>query len=133
MRRMTADDKEAIRELLFRYCHYADTADTDGWLSLYADECSLDMGMGGPPLVGKEALRLFASARRPGISLHLSANQIINVDGDDANVESYVFVIGGPEDPRVRLAGRYLDRLRRVDGAWLFVSRRLDPLMRPQA
>lgn len=91
------------------------------------------MGFGGEPFVGTQALREFASARRPGTGLHLSANQVISVDGDEAAVESYVVVLGGPEDPRVRLAGRYSDRLRRVQGSWRFVSRRLDPQLRAQA
>jgi len=130
---MTTEDIEAIRELLYRYCYYADNADTDAWLSLYVDDGSLDMGMGRAPFVGKEALREFASARRPGALLHLSANHLISVEGDEAAAQSYVVVVGGPEDPRVRLAGRYLDRLRRVDGSWRFVSRRLEPQLRLQA
>jgi SnoaL-like domain len=130
---ITIEDREAIRDVLYRYCQYADAADTEGWLSLYVDDGSLDMGMGGAPFVGKPALREFASARRPGTGLHLSANQMISVDGDDATVESYVVVLEGPEDPRVRLAGRYADRLKRVQGSWLFVSRRLDPQLRARA
>jgi hypothetical protein len=130
---MTIEDREAIRELLYRYCQYADTADTDGWLSLYVDNGSLDMGMGNPPFAGKEALRGFASGRRPGTSLHLSANQVISVEGDEATAESYVFVIGPSDNPMIRLAGRYSDTLKRVDGTWRFVTRRLDPQMRPTA
>lgn len=30
MRRMTIEDREAIRDLLYRYCQYADAADTEG-------------------------------------------------------------------------------------------------------
>jgi hypothetical protein len=127
---MTTEDHEAIRELLHRSCQYADAADTEGWLSLYLDEGSLDMGMLRPPMKGKKVLREFASARQPGASLHLSSNAVISVDGDDASVQSYVVVIGPKEDPHVRLAGRYDDRLRRVDGEWRFVSRTLDPQMR---
>jgi len=130
---MTTEDIEAIRELLYRSCYYADDADTEAWLSLYVDEGSLDMGMGRPPFVGKQALREFASARRPGALLHLTANHVISVDGDEATAQSYVVIVEGPEDPRVRLAGRYLDRLRRVDGSWRFVSRSLEPQMRRQA
>jgi SnoaL-like domain len=88
------------------------------------------MGMGRSVMVGKEALRQFASARQPGANLHLSSNAAISVDGDHASVESYVMVIGPSENPGVRLAGRYEDRLLRVDGHWRFVSRKLDPQMR---
>lgn len=128
---MTIEDRAAIQDLLYQYCHYADAADTDGWLSLYVEDGSLDMGMGGPPIDGKEALRGFASARRPGVGLHLCANPVISVDGDEATAASYVVVLGGNDDPKVRLAGRYEDRLRKVDGQWRFISRRLQPQMRP--
>jgi ketosteroid isomerase-like protein len=128
---MSTDDQEAIRELLHRYCHYADAADTEGWLSLYVKEsCSLDMGMGAEPMVGVEALRQFASARRPGTSIHLSSNAVISVEGDEAGVASYVVVIRGNDNPKMALAGRYDDRLRKVDGEWRFVARKLEPQMR---
>jgi hypothetical protein len=93
----------------------------DGWL---------DMGMGGPPITGKEALRQFASARQPGVNIHLSSNAVISVEGDEASVKSYVVVIGPQDNPGVRLAGRYNDRLRRVEGQWRFASRQLHPQMR---
>jgi uncharacterized protein (TIGR02246 family) len=127
---MATDDHEAIRQLIHRYFQYADAADTEAWLSLYVEDGSLDMGMGRAPMTGKDALREFASARRPGASVHLSSNAVISVDGDEASVQSCVVVIGPKEGPRIMLAGRYDDRLRRVDGEWRFVSRKLDPQMR---
>jgi ketosteroid isomerase-like protein len=130
---VTIEDHEAIRELLARYCHYVDAADTERWVGLYVEEGALAMNMGAPPIEGTEALRSFASARRPGIGLHLSANPIIAVDGEEARVESYVVVIAGNDDPQVRLAGRYEDRLRRVDGSWKFVRRELHPELRKRS
>jgi ketosteroid isomerase-like protein len=128
---MASDDYEAIRSLLNRYYHYVDTADTEAWLSLYTDDGSLDIGVGEPPIRGKDALRAFGSTRRPGVGIHVSVNPIITIDGDVATIESYVIVIGRADDPRIVLAGRYEDRLRRVEGAWRFVSRRLERQMRP--
>jgi hypothetical protein len=127
---MTIEDIEATRELLHRYCHYADAADTDGWLPLYVEDGWLEMGMQLPRMTGREALRQFASARQPGANIHLSSNAVISVEGDEASVVSYVVVIGPQENPAVRLAGRYEDRLRRVEGRWRFASRKLDPQMR---
>jgi len=65
------------------------------------------------------------------MGIHISVNPIITIDGDVASIESYVVVIGRVDDPRVVLAGRYEDRLRRVEGEWRFVSRRLERQMRP--
>jgi len=67
------------------------------------------------------------SGRPPGLGLYLSANPVIAVDGDEATVESYVVVISGADEPALRLAGRYEDRLRRVGGAWKFARRELHP------
>lgn len=92
----------------------------------------VDMGIGRSEFVGKEALRQFASTRQPGANIHMSSNAVISVDEDGASVESCVVAIGPPENPGVRLAGRYEDRLRRVGCHWRFVSCRLDPKMRSQ-
>jgi len=135
---VTIEDREAIRELLARYCHFIDAGETDRWVDLYAEGAVLVMNMGAPPIEGKEALRTFASAWRPGAGLHLSANPIITFGdgthgGEEANVDSYVLVISGGDDPRVLLAGRYEDRVQRVSGEWKFVRRELHPDFRTQA
>jgi uncharacterized protein (TIGR02246 family) len=127
---MDVEHREAIRELLHRYCHYVDAGDADRWAGLYAEDGSFDLGMGGSPIRGRVALREFATAFRAGTGLHLSANPIISIDGDEATVSSYVVVIGGREDPKINLAGRYDDRLRQIDGVWLIRSRCLSPQMR---
>jgi hypothetical protein len=127
---MDVENREAIRELLHRYCHYVDAAATDKWAGLYAEDGSFDLGTGSGPIQGREALRAFAAAFRADTGLHLSANPVISIEGDEATVSSYVVVIGGREDPKVNLAGRYEDRLRRVGGEWFIWSRCLHPQMR---
>jgi ketosteroid isomerase-like protein len=127
---MDVENREAIRELLHRYCHYVDAGDADKWAGLYAEDGSFNLGAGRGPIQGRAALREFASRFRAGTGLHLSANPVIAVEGDEASVSSYVVVIGGAEDPKVNLAGRYEDRLRRVGGEWFIGSRCLYPQMR---
>jgi len=130
---MTLEDRAAIQDLLSRYCQYTDSADQAGWVGLFTEDGSMDLGMGDPPFVGREALGAFSSRLRAGGGLHMSANPVIEQDGDEASVASYVVVVGGEDDPRVRLGGRYLDRLRRVDGDWRFASRQLVVQMRQKA
>jgi uncharacterized protein (TIGR02246 family) len=127
---MDVDDREAIRELLHRYCHYVDAGDADKWADLYVEDGSFDLGTGRGPIQGRAALRKFATAFRAGAGLHLSANPIISVEGEEATVSSYVVVIGGAEDPKINLAGRYEDHLRQAGGEWLIRSRCLHPQMR---
>jgi hypothetical protein len=130
---MDVENREAIRELLHRYCHYVDAGDADKWAGLYVEDGSFDLGTGRGPIQGRAALREFAAAFRAGTGLHLSANPIISIEGDEATVSSYVVVIGGGDDPKINLAGRYADRLRQVGGEWLIWSRCLYPQMRRSA
>jgi hypothetical protein len=118
--RMTIEDRESIRELLHKYCHFADAPDAAQWAGLYTEDGSFRIGP--EPVEGRPALRELASGFAGG-GLHISANALIAVEGDEATVSSYVLVLGGTEDPQVRLGGRYEDRLRKVDGEWLFASR----------
>jgi ketosteroid isomerase-like protein len=120
-----SNEKEEIRELMARYNLAIDYPDLEGWLDCWADDGALGFG-GRPRVQGKEALRAHGRDR-PGGHLHLSLNQIIDIDGDGAHASSYVAVLGGEDDPVVRLAGRYEDDLRRIDGRWRFVLRVLDP------
>jgi hypothetical protein len=120
-------DREAIRNLLARYCHHVDAAETEEWLGLYTDNPTLDLGMGDGPMTGHDALREMSARRVAGSALHLSANAVIDVQGDEADVASYVVVIGNNDDPAIRLGGRYVDKLRRIDGEWRFESRSLTP------
>jgi hypothetical protein len=58
-------------------------------------------------------------------TLHLVANQVIDVDGDRASAEStWCYVTRDDADnPVLELVGHYRDRLARVEGGWLFVRR----------
>jgi len=130
---MTIDDKEAIRQVLHRYCHYVDAGDADKWAELFTSDGSFDSEGGSfdldpGPFVGRAALRDMATHFRAD-ALHFSANAVFRVEGDEATVSSYVLVVQGREDPDVRMAGRYEDRFRKVDGQWLFSSRRLKTQM----
>jgi hypothetical protein len=126
---MTIDDREAILEVLSRYCHYVDGGEADKWAELFTEDGSFaraggsfDIGVG--PFSGRAALRKMASHFRAD-GLHFSANPVITVDGDEATVSSYVLVLQGREHPEVRMSGLYQDRLQKVDGQWLFSSRHL--------
>ena len=125
------EDKDEIRELMRRYNQAIDFPDLETWLDCWADDGVMRFG-DRPPVEGKDALREYGSGRQGG-SFHLATSEIITVAGDNATVTSYIAVVAGPTDPRIRLAGRYDDRVRRVDGRWLFVERRLDPKLRYEA
>jgi uncharacterized protein (TIGR02246 family) len=126
---MTISDRDAIRELLYAYCQCVDTGDADGWADLFTDDGTFTRDGGSFDLpdgaiVGRAALHRMAS-KFLADGLHVSANEVMTIDDDQATVTSYVLVLHGDENPGVRLGGRYHDQLRKVNGRWLFSSRRL--------
>lgn len=122
------EDKDQIRELMCRYNRCIDFPDLDGWLDCWAADGVMEFG-GRPPAHGIDELRAYGSGRTGG-SFHLSTNEVIEVDGDEARVTSYIAVVGGEADPVIRVAGRYDDVVRRIDGTWKFARRTLDPRLR---
>ena len=105
-----------------------DARDLDRWEAVFTDDGELDLSsIGLPPVAGREELRKFCSSLGPaGAGMHISANPVVEVDGDVARATSYVMTVGGADDPRIRLAGRYDDELRKVDGTWRIARRRID-------
>ena len=122
------DDKDEIRELMSRYNRCIDFPDIEGWLACWAPDGVMEFG-GRPPVAGLDELRAYGAGRTGG-SFHLSTNEVIDLDGDEARVTSYIAVVAGDGDPVIRIAGRYDDVVRRVDGAWKFARRTLDPRLR---
>lgn len=126
---MDLEDKEEIRDLLCEFCLRADAADADGWAGLFCDDGTFTSDPGPTlaqvePLIGREALHGYALAKFPAINgVHLSTNAVIRVSGDQATASSYVVFILDRPQPRVATAGRFEDRLVKVNGQWRFASR----------
>ena len=119
------EDIEAIRQLVARYCHLADSVDVEPWLDCWTDDGVFDFG--GSRTVGRDELRALCEGSEAIYAVtplrHVVTNVVIDVDGDTATSSSYVqlFVVGQP--PTIMSTARYYDRLRRVDGRWRFSER----------
>ena len=77
------EDKDAIRDLIVAYCHYADAGDPDRWASLFTEDAVWD---GGP--FGKHEGRAAIRAQYEGAksrNRHVMANILVSVDGDEAS------------------------------------------------
>jgi ketosteroid isomerase-like protein len=125
------EDKEAIREVLYRYCYGTDTGDTEGWVRGFTEDCLWD---GGPFGVcqGKDAMRAFHKEGGDAAKSmrHLTLNSLIDVQGDDARAVSYVFVFGVSDaGTSVVFSGFYEDVLIRKGSRWLIQARKLRPDM----
>lgn len=126
------DDAAAITNLLYRYAELIDAADFDGLGELLAD-CTLLDGQSGTVLAaGKTAIRAFFAG---GVIVHadgtlrtkhVTANPIIEIDGDAAAVRSMYTVLQATESLPLQavIAGRYHDSFVREASGWRFRERR---------
>ncbi|GAB2900807.1 nuclear transport factor 2 family protein [Paraburkholderia jirisanensis] len=125
----TADDKDAIRELLARYCFLLDDYQLPEFAALFTADgrwISRNGAATGPQEI-ERLLRGLVPVPGPGTRRrHLTTNVLIELQGDIATVRSYFMVVRDtPDGPAIAVAGRYEDEVVRHDEGWLFRSRRL--------
>ncbi len=129
-------DRIEIRRLVDEYALAVDTRDAERFAALFADDATLSVvepGEDSPSLVytGQDELRtvieLVASFQ---VTYHVMTNHVVDVDGDTATASTYGLTHHLSESEERGLFDtlmllRYDDELRRVDGRWLFGSRRI--------
>lgn len=118
------EDVHEIGQLRARYCQYLDDGRWDDLVSLFTPEGAF---LGLSDVRGRAKLReFFAGLWQGPLSAwwHFSANETVDVDGDTATGETWLYqpcVVDG--DAHIA-AGRYRDRVeRQPDGTWLFAER----------
>ena len=132
---LTADDRSEIIVLAGRYSQSLDLRDPDAWRACFTDDAVMEMVLQELWITG-DALWGLASGVTDGdddrISRHQPSNFVIDGDGDEATMSSYCTVVSGGsrdnpfvEPARITFQGRYVDRLRRVDGAWKIAHRKI--------
>ena len=125
---LATDDILAIQKLVADYNHLVDAGDGEGFAALFVDGGSLDTGFN--VVKGTEELRGFADfvpTMAPG-ARHLVSNVSIDGDGESATTRLYLQMwstAGGAADTKLVISGVYEDTLRRDDGTWRFVTRKL--------
>ncbi len=126
----SAEDEAAIRRLAALYARAVDRNEPDTMAGLFAADAVIE----GPGFVmrGREELRAIPGMLRGMYSrtLHQVHQQTVSVRGDSAEAETYctanhVTDKGGGSAENLSWAMRYLDTLRREDGRWVFVRRRV--------
>ena len=119
--------REAIRATMARYTNAGDKADYEDLVPCYAEDGVFEFSAGrweGREAIGK-ALRSLAQARGHGAvgrvqRHHLGTCHIVLEDADNARATTYFMVVSEIGQDH---AGRYVDRLVRRDGEWLFAHR----------
>src|SRR2546427_8556072 len=112
-------DEDAIRNAIARYFHLLDDRAFDEWRRLLTDDAVVTIN--GEPRSPPDVQIMGQRGK------HIAVNQVIEVDGDSAEVlfdYFYIAEIGPPRFERLVVLsfGRYRDRLVRRDGRWLLVS-----------
>ena len=123
------EDKDAIRELLARYCFLLDSFRLSEFAALFTADGEWISRNGtavGPEAIEK-LLRGLVPEPAPGQRRkHFTANIIIDLAGDSATVVSNFLVVRDSEaGPAISVAGTYDDIVVRTGEGWKFKSRRL--------
>jgi uncharacterized protein (TIGR02246 family) len=126
----TADEKDAIRELMARYCHALDACNFSEVASLFADDGEWTTTYG--KALGRAQIEtLLASVvPRPGEGpqrKHYIANIIVMLTGADrASARSdYLVIRESPSGLIPVMGGTYLDLFVKRQGAWQFARKEL--------
>jgi 3-phenylpropionate/cinnamic acid dioxygenase small subunit len=123
------EDKDAIRELLARYCFLLDGFRLTEFAALFTADGEWISRNGNA--TGRDAierlLRGLVPEPAPGRRRkHLTTNIVIELAGDRASVTSNFLVVRHSEaGPAIAVAGTYDDTVVKTGGEWKFKSRKL--------
>ena len=135
-----AQDRSMIEDLQARYMFALDWQDPEAYAATFTEDGTLDWA--GGIVKGREAIRgevramraNFAAQEaedvplRPARLRHFITNVVVNINDDKATGCAYWFEFNNRVPDRSGVSGNYghyTDELRKVDGQWLFSSRKI--------
>ena len=117
---LTAADKVAIMDVIYRAGRTVDGRDPEGRADCYTDDAVYEYE-GGDKTVGREAfIEKLSNAADPQDSLHWTTNHIIQGTSTQAEGLMYFAVY---YQEAIAATGTYSDTYRKVDGEWRIASR----------
>lgn len=125
-------DREAIRDLMYRYGRGVDSVNLEMVLSTFDDPSNLIVESGSGTQErheGRKAVETFYQGRAVynktnRLIRHRYKNPLIELDGDSASASVYWDEIREENNTLIQAGGTYFDKLRRHDG-WKFSERRI--------
>ena len=130
----TLIDKQAIQEVLVRYCRGVDRCDMKMLKSAYWPDATDDHGsFSGNAMAFAEYL--IPALKKMSRTMHFIGNVFIELEGQSARVETYCIAhhlspgdVGLTEDGELTeremiVGGRYLDRMQKRHGTWRIFER----------
>ena len=127
----TISDRIEIEELLVRYSRAIDYRNFHELEGIFTEDAEFDAGGLGKP-VGPTAIRAMIEGTLTGLDAtqHLVGKSLIEIDGDTAEVRTYLFSQhirkDAPGVDHYMLGAEYCDRARRTPDGWRLTYRRLD-------
>ena len=116
------EDREAIRDLLYRYCYLIAAADTEAVIALFTPDCRVEVL--GTLYEGPEGLRELYSGSLTVSPRPYVHNHLIDSLGDDEATARCVLEIRQTRDGVSETGGGcYEDTYRKCDGSWKFHTR----------
>lgn len=124
----TPDAIGLIQSVIARWSHLLDDRDYEAMSRLLLPDAVMEFPS-GKEFRGRDVIRDAVAGVQPELPVkHLTGVPDVEIVGDDVAVaRADMVTIAVEADGSVRLQGasRYFDRLRRVDGQWLFESRQM--------
>ena len=123
-------DCEEIRQAMYTYARGVDRGDSELLAPAFHNDAYDDHGnFKGDKATALAHLKRSAEVKEITASFHHIGNILIDLKGDEADVETYFMASqrredGGKSYTRMR-AGRYLDHFVRRDGIWRVLKRRV--------
>lgn len=130
------EEKDAIREVLARYCFALDGGKFDEMAALFTADGTWQTFFG--KATGRKAIAEFAAGLRAHRTenpraIHHMTNIVITLDGGTAKVRSnWTTVQNSPEGPKIGSGGAYDDDMVKLGGEWFFKYRTIDRYIRPE-
>ena len=126
-------DRDEIARLIRTYAHGVDRRDWDLVRSCFSDDAEAQGSRSTGPI------EPYLDQLRPGVefyptTMHFMGNQLIELDGDTAQVETYAVAyhwkdeVAGTDHPENLVVGvRYLDTVERRPEGWRITRRQVAP------
>jgi len=124
-----ADEKDAIRELMARYCHALDACQFGEVASLFVQDGEWTTTYGSARGSHQIEALLTSVVPKPGEGpqrKHYITNIVITLDGDRASARSDYLVVRESEGGLMPvMGGTYMDTFVKREGSWHFARKQL--------
>jgi ketosteroid isomerase-like protein len=119
-------DREAIRDLPLKYCHYVWKKDVPAIVNLFTEDGEFDAGGAQPPAKGRAALLKAYQQGLAELDPHpFIHNHVFELQGPErARGNCYLELRATREGKSISAAGHYDDEYAKVGDEWKFRSRK---------